>query len=246
MAAAEAIGFACTYDACSSSKSKLLCIYDKVLVFNDKIYDEGNSAADICATCAAQQKCTAWLCQDDYQPAGDIPQRVCADGLTNDLAATALHMHNYYRGQISTGWMVDKKNGYAPTAKEMPALVTISAYINSQLDQEYVDETTYFRNMTAPGLAIESWAKQVSNVGVGKDNIYTVGTSVDSYANLAFDGTTQLGCAVEVCVPRGSSVVVCEYDGVPQDGNVIYTIGRTCSGCAAQGKKCEQLHGLCV
>ncbi|KIH44769.1 hypothetical protein ANCDUO_25203 [Ancylostoma duodenale] len=68
MAAAEAIGFACTYDACSSSKSKLLCIYDKVLVLNDKIYDEGNSAADICATCAAQQKCTAWLCQEDYQP----------------------------------------------------------------------------------------------------------------------------------------------------------------------------------
>ncbi|KIH44487.1 hypothetical protein ANCDUO_25487, partial [Ancylostoma duodenale] len=94
--------------------------------------------------------------------------------------------------------------------------------------------------------AIETWAKQVSNVGVGKDNIYTAGTGVDYYANLAFEGTAQLGCAVEVCVPRGSSVVVCEYDGVPQDGNVIYTIGRTCSGCAAQGKKCEQLHGLCV
>ncbi|EPB72333.1 SCP-like protein [Ancylostoma ceylanicum] len=177
----------------------------------------------ICITCAAQQKCTAWLCQDDYTPAGDIPPRVCADGMANDLAATALHMHNHYRQvpfderQIATGWMVDKKDGYAPTAKQMLALEYDCAVIGGQAKRK-ADNCPSTAPTADPGYslnhfyAIETWAKQVSTIGVGNGNIYTAGTGVDNYANMAHDEITKFGCAVEVCVRSGSSVVVCEYD----------------------------------
>ncbi|EPB71063.1 hypothetical protein ANCCEY_09855 [Ancylostoma ceylanicum] len=44
--------------------------------------------------------------------------------MTYDMQITARNMANYYRNLVATGWARDK-NGYAPTAKSMNALLVI-------------------------------------------------------------------------------------------------------------------------
>ncbi|RCN47170.1 hypothetical protein ANCCAN_06747 [Ancylostoma caninum] len=133
MAAAEAKGFACSTKLCSGSKSDLLCVYDKVLTTNDDIYTAGASADKICEVCNQNKLCTDYLCQYTYTPAAEMPPRACdADKLTTDLENVAINMHNYYRRLSATGWAEDKIDGYAPTAKKLPALAYDCAGIGAK------------------------------------------------------------------------------------------------------------------
>ncbi|KAL6729120.1 hypothetical protein Aduo_000204 [Ancylostoma duodenale] len=262
MAAAEAKGFACSTKLCSGSKSELLCIYDYVLEINQNkiIYTAGALAADICDVCNQKNLCTDYLCQYTYTPAPELPARKCTDDeLTNDLEAVAINMHNYYRRLSATGWAEDKIDGYAPTAKQLPALeydctglgtkalakVTGCPKNAPDADAGYSLNHYYVQEYKTPKAvlferAITKWAEQVKQVGIGKANIYNQGKGYDNYANMVFEGSKKVGCAVEICQKSGASAVMCQYDD--WDSHTIYTVGKPCSGCTT----CSKLGGLCT
>ncbi|EYC12079.1 hypothetical protein Y032_0048g1600 [Ancylostoma ceylanicum] len=259
MAAAEAKGFACSTKICSSSESDLLCVYDKLYGFlqngwrskrnlcrssrlniNDNIYTKGDTADKICDTCNQNKLCTNSLCQYDYTLADERPERACKDDkLTNDLEAVVVNMHNYYRRLSATGWAEDKKDGYAPTAKQLKALEYDCAGLGAQslakaanCPEKAPDADAgaslnhfYVREYETPKAelfekAIRKWAEEVKEVGVGKENTYTEGKGFDSYAHMLFQDATKVGCAVEICKNFGASVVICQYNASCGEGTL--------------------------
>ncbi|KIH58568.1 SCP-like protein [Ancylostoma duodenale] len=77
-----------------------------------------------------------------------------------------------------------------------------------------------------------------------------VSICVKAPLQLAYEGSTKVGCAVKTCQAQGNTIVACKYNGQPVEGDPIYTVGKPCSGCSANtnNKKCEadSLKALCV
>ncbi|RCN44031.1 hypothetical protein ANCCAN_09976 [Ancylostoma caninum] len=142
--------------------------------------------------------------------------------MTDELRDTALYMHNYYRRLLASGWAKDGQIEYARPAVSMPALV------------------------------IEEWWKPLETTGI-KDNLYKDSmkdTDLQNYVNMAYQGTKAVGCGVQQCEKSGKMLVQCAYatDSPIDDGDPIYTTGKTCSKCnkLAATPKCSPLGGLCV
>ncbi|KIH44818.1 hypothetical protein ANCDUO_25150, partial [Ancylostoma duodenale] len=87
--------------------------------------------------------------------------------------------------------------------------------------------------------AIEEWANEAANKGVGKDNIYHPDKGIDNYAHMMHDTASEVTCAVKICQDTGKSAAVCQYNGFgPDEDEAIYVVGkRPCSPCA-NGKSC--------
>ncbi|EYC41282.1 hypothetical protein Y032_0574g176 [Ancylostoma ceylanicum] len=68
------------------------------------------------------------------------------------------------------------------------------------------------------------------------------------FANIAYEQTTKIGCAVETCTKQGRLVIDCRYNTLISDDEVIYTTGKVCSKCrdTADTTQCSALGGLCV
>ncbi|EYB97138.1 hypothetical protein Y032_0143g2413 [Ancylostoma ceylanicum] len=268
MAVGKAKGFACTYRPCTNSQSKFLCIYNEK-AGTDPIYMKAGNAQEICQCTNQGKDCIDYLCQIDYTPVGDIPTRVCTakDGMNSDLETIATDMHNYYRRLVATGWAKDKKDGYAPTAKDMYAL----KYTDCQAPDTIAEDTKakvtgcpstapqadpgrslnyyYVTKYNIPREqllqeAISKWMKQLEDVGVGKTNIFDENAGVTYYANMVHDKVEKFACAVDVCDKTGNSAVICQYNAIPTDGDPIYELGKPCK-CTG-GRQCSPLQGLCV
>ncbi|KAL6729149.1 hypothetical protein Aduo_000230 [Ancylostoma duodenale] len=268
MAADTGKGFACTYAACKGSESTLHCVYDVAMTVGQGTVYTGADPADVCKCDNHPDKCVNHLCQYDYTPVQDIPERQCDDGMNGDLQAIAVDMHNYYRRLSATGWAKDAKDGYAPVAKAMPALT----YDCTQGANKVAAKTALLvkdcpaapatGNMPGYALnyhlskynlpreqvlreAIKSWAEQVSTVGVGKDNIFTDGAAYTQYANMLNDNAKTFACSVESCPKNGKSAIACQYDATPAADDPIYVIGKQPCKCTAP-LTCSNLGGLCV
>ncbi|KAL6729079.1 hypothetical protein Aduo_000167 [Ancylostoma duodenale] len=268
----ETTGFACSYSKCGSD-GKLLCLYNKQAPQNaGNLYD--TPTADICDKCPQDAPCTAWICKPNKYTldTNANPQPKCTnagdDGMTYDMQMTARDMANYYRSLDATGWAQDK-NGYAPTAKAMNALnydcddagknakteaakCTATSYTPSA---GYVLNSYKTNDYTLPReevlkQAMSSWFGQLKNVDLDEKALYNgdVQTGAKDFANLVFGTATKVGCAVNTCLREGFQVAICQFDSTavaPDDP--LYTVGKTCSGCAAAGKTCHKgLLGICA
>ncbi|KAL6730419.1 hypothetical protein Aduo_001397 [Ancylostoma duodenale] len=273
MAAATATAFACTYGTCpGSSDLKLNCIYKKVLKTNNTIYYKAPSEDKICSDCNSKltkDVCIQHLCQQQYTFPGDIPTRKCTqyDGMSNNLQAIAVDMHNYYRRLVATGWK-KSKNGYVSRAKAMLGLkyqcgdknntigTDTKALVDScnktaptatnaySLNYFYKDDYQLSREELLKE-AITKWVDEAS--AVGEDNKYTKGAGFDNYANMMNDKVKEVTCAVNVCTKTGNSAVACQYNAIPGEDDVIYELGTPCKGCPT-GTTCDNSlgGGLCV
>ncbi|EYC12155.1 hypothetical protein Y032_0048g1641 [Ancylostoma ceylanicum] len=271
MAAGEAKEFACTYKACPNAKPSLICVYDKKLTVNtDPVYTKAADATQVCTACNSNLKpdCIDSLCQQEYASVRTkLENRACTakDDMSNDLEAIAVGMHNYYRRLSATGWAVNGKGGYAPTAKNMLSVAyDCTGNIGTETKDMVADCDTkiptpsagYAVNYYRVGkhelpeekimeMAIQEWAKQVTVKGVGEDNLFHENDGITEYANMVHDKRDKITCAVKVCKPKGASAVACQYNnGLLGDDDVIYEIGTPCR-CDG-GRKCSPLQGLCV
>ncbi|EPB72822.1 SCP-like protein [Ancylostoma ceylanicum] len=217
----------------------------------DPIYMKAGNAQEICQCTNQGKDCIDYLCQIDYTPVGDIPTRVCTakDGMNSDLETIATDMHNYYRRLVATGWAKDKKDGYAPTAKDMYALVG-HKYTDCQAPDTIAEDTKakvtgcpstapqadpgrslnyyYVTKYNIPREqllqeAISKWMKQLEDVGVGKTNIFDENAGVTYYANMVHDKVEKFACAVDVCDKTGNSAVICQYNALE------HSFPKTCS-----------------
>ncbi|EPB72820.1 SCP-like protein [Ancylostoma ceylanicum] len=188
------------------------------------------------------------------------PQPACANAkLTYDLEQMALNMNNYYRKLVATGWAKDNK-GYAKWASKMPALkydCTIAEKSNTQADcakDTYTAEAGHSLNWHKEKYpatreetlekAVNAWYEKLANVDLDDQATFDekVKTNAEFFANMVQEEATKLGCAVTECTAKGYTVAICQYDSAPYEGDPLYTVGKTCSKCAA----CEPLGGLCT
>ncbi|RCN47166.1 SCP-like protein [Ancylostoma caninum] len=265
-------GFACSYSKCGSN-GKLLCLYNQPTPANnaDLYNSQQPTTCGQCpqGTTCVDWLCRS----DNYTPdlkANPLPDcpnpqpgQLGDDKMTYDMQMTARDMANYYRNLVATGWAQDK-NGYAPTAKAMNALKydcanagndakTIIDCANPSYTSKAGLSVNYYttRNLNLPKEevlkeAMSTWYSQLKNVDLDKNAVYdnNVQNSASSFANMVIGDATVVGCSVETCTKEGYSVAVCEFDGTaPTDGDSLYTVGKTCSGCGTCHK---ELPGLCA
>ncbi|EPB77803.1 hypothetical protein ANCCEY_03071 [Ancylostoma ceylanicum] len=175
----------------------------------------------------------------------------------------------YYRRLVATGWQ-EVKDGYAPRAKAMLG-VKYGCGNSSVLDNignltkilvencpknppqasigfslnHYYNRTLQLSAEELLEAAITKWVNEAS--AVGKDNKYKKDAGFNNYANMMHDKVNQVTCAVNVCTRSGESAVICQYNEIPDDEEVIYQLGTPCKGCPS-GTSCDNNlgGGLCV
>ncbi|RCN48583.1 SCP-like protein [Ancylostoma caninum] len=242
----------------------------KLQLNNDNIYTKADPATNTCKCQNNFKDCIAYLCQHDYKQVGDIPTRDCTakDGMNWDLETIAVDMHNYYRRLVATGWAMEKKGGYAPTAKDMYSVkyadctgadtlaqdtktkvtdcpsTAPTPDVGRSLNYYYVTRYDIPEEQLLQEVAIKKWASQVTEIGVGKENIFVQNGPVTNYANMVHDKVQNLACAIDICTKTGASAVACQYDTPPIDSDPIYQMGKPCK-CTGT-RKCSPLQGLCV
>ncbi|RCN45894.1 hypothetical protein ANCCAN_08059 [Ancylostoma caninum] len=97
--------------------------------------------------------------------------------------------------------------------------------------------------------AIKSWWSQLKGVDVPdngelNNDIVTKAPFFANVRNMAHEEATKVGCSVVNCASKGYAVAICEYNSIaPQDGDPLYTVGKTCSKC--DKRECEPAGGLC-
>ncbi|VDM83011.1 unnamed protein product [Strongylus vulgaris] len=93
------------------------------------------------------------------------------------------------------------------------------------------------------------WWRELRDYGVGPSNNFTLALvhrpekDIAHYAQMAWDTSYKLGCAVVAC--PNFTYGVCQYG--PSGNwidNLIYTIGNPCSGCP-KSYTCNVTEGLC-
>ncbi|VDK74503.1 unnamed protein product [Cylicostephanus goldi] len=97
--------------------------------------------------------------------------------------------------------------------------------------------------------AVTNWWKVVrtDNTGPGMQVTFRdhhVGKAVETYTQIAWANTKDLGCAIAKC--QSSYTAICLYSpkgNIPNE--VLYKTGGTCSACPS-GTKCDSGLGLCV
>ncbi|RCN35893.1 hypothetical protein ANCCAN_18227 [Ancylostoma caninum] len=267
MANAATKAFACSYNSCGS-KGTMLCLYDQKAATNPAgpLYAPGADKTDICNTCA--QTCVESLCPQTTTPVV-IPPTCANDQLTLEANKAATWIHNYYRRLLATGWAKDGKSGYAQPAKKMleltydctggPAGVAAETYAaiencpttDPQPTAGYSMNFKRLKNYTISDTgaleeAIKEWWSPLEKIGLGTNLEFTNGSPLTSFANMAYEETTKFACSAKNCPKIGETLVMCQYNPLITDGEMIYEPGKVCSGCRKLGKKCSDPQGLCV
>ncbi|KIH47293.1 SCP-like protein [Ancylostoma duodenale] len=183
-------------------------------------------------------------------------------------------MHNYYRKLLASGWAKDPKStgGYAPTAKKMLELVYDCATASGgdvnganktynlikdcpQDDPKATNgyslnfkrfQTNPLSKQDALEQAIKEWWGELGAKSLGSDTTCHENSGITNFANMAFDKTEKVACAVQNCMKEGQTLVACQYNKEITNGEKIYETGDVCSGCTKLGKKCSNPRGLCV
>ncbi|RCN45865.1 SCP-like protein [Ancylostoma caninum] len=273
MAYAKTNGVGCSYNWCSG-KLYFACYYNQDgTTANPDLYDAGNGVAETCATCAANNKCFDYLCKEDL-PAVEPTSTICTDPnlqnvklMTDELRNTALNMHNYYRRLLASGWAKDKQLTYAKPATAMPKL-EYDCDVEDKIMNTLKDcggiaatpagaQTNNFKLFTpytstreeALSKVIEDWWSYLEKTGMTDNKYDSNNAGMVTFANMAYDQTTKVGCGVKVCQNTGNIEVQCGYvmNPIITDDDPIYNSGKPCSKCGKlnPAKTCSKLGGLC-
>ncbi|KAL6741918.1 hypothetical protein Aduo_015125 [Ancylostoma duodenale] len=306
MAYSESKGLGCTYQPCGQNLY-VLCLYGQDAVTkvgaNGDLYQPTNQAAEICESCeknaANQLLCAEALCNPPYTPIVNTKGTVCptcTKDVAEDVRATALDMHNYYRRLLATGWAKDKKIKYAKQASQMNALVynkdledKAFDYVNpnpvntkscptkqeSDIGENFWKGDYTLTHVEAVKEAMKFWWVPLESTGLGNNLEYSADmqqSTLKYVANIAYDQTKTIGCAVRTCAPQGITVVDCRYNtiGIKNHNRLrmsvkgltkrplnwfdsrpitldepIYKAGKMpCKPCPT-GTTCSKLGGLC-
>ncbi|KHJ79066.1 SCP-like protein [Oesophagostomum dentatum] len=189
--------------------------------------------------------------------------------MSDEIREMFLDMHNRLRSSLARGLEYDKLiNGNASAAAKMLKMVYNCSVEESAMKNaagcvyghssdyerpglgENIYQTTapYLDKIEAAKQASQLWWDELKKNGLGEDNMITddlwnrPGEMIGHYTQMAWETTTQLGCAVAHC-PH--TYVVCQYG---PSGNYfyepIYTKGKPCSQCPRN--TCNEKEGLCV
>ncbi|EGT59294.1 CBN-VAP-1 protein [Caenorhabditis brenneri] len=275
MANGKATAFGCAFAVCGT-KLSVNCIYNKIgYITNAIIYEKGTAcSSDAECTTYSDSQCKNGLC---YQPppVPVVETFAMCPGVTDqsDQARQKfLDTHNKLRTSLAKGLEPDgiSAGAFAPQAKQMPKLkydCTIEAnartwaqgclYQHSTSAQRPgLGENLYqisINNMPKIQTAEDSsyaWWSELKDFGVGSDNILTSAVwarGVGHYTQMAWEGTTKIGCFVQNCPSFTYSV--CQYGPA---GNymdqLIYTKGAPCTADAdcPGAQTCSVAEALCV
>ncbi|KIH44703.1 SCP-like protein, partial [Ancylostoma duodenale] len=238
MAYALTIGLGCTYNACSN---KLLCVYGGMPEPGQKLYLAGGDCSQVKDGCPSITTCVDHLCKlkSEYVPTQFTLPLYCqpgTDGLTYEQQNTARNMVNYYRRLVGTGWAKDK-NGYAPIAKALTPVVYLCKTTGNAAKQiadkcgdppytathghtlsYHIIKKTNVDPKTALEEAIKTWAEQSKLVDlrpIGGAVFYQdeVEQQASDFAKMVSDRNSAIGCSVKECKDKGSTLVICQYNG---------------------------------
>ncbi|KAL6732218.1 hypothetical protein Aduo_003000 [Ancylostoma duodenale] len=185
---------------------------------------------------------------------------------TDEIRERYLKEVNKLRSNIVNG-NVEGKNGKCPAGKNIYKLFWDCLLENEA--QKVVDKCD--ENIQAPkdlAMAIkkilldtcntnplfkktvDEWWNVVKNVDVDQTNPPTSSSALQSFATLAHDDATRIGCAQRNC--NGNLFMACMvYNKGPADGQPIYEAGSGCAtpkdcetyqGSKCSGKMCSWLH----
>ncbi|EYB98244.1 hypothetical protein Y032_0133g1793 [Ancylostoma ceylanicum] len=192
----------------------------------------------------------------------------CSKDLKDDFRLTALHMHNYYRRLLASGWAKDKQIKYAKPAKTMNQLVYVKPLEDAALkyvsncdrtapENNFPAGESFWRgssgshkltHVEAVQQAMKEWWGPLESTGLGDNLEYTAemqGGTLKYVPNIIHDKSTQIGCAAKTCTKQGITLIDCRYNTTVGVGDTIYEVGETpCNPCPA-GTACSKLGGVC-
>ncbi|XP_044746289.1 peptidase inhibitor 16-like [Coccinella septempunctata] len=188
---------------------------------------------------------------------------------TGGLKSFTLDLHNYYRNKIASGEALGQNDGNLPQAADMMELVWdeelayfAQCYANKcilQYDKcrqssagENIGQLIFFRVSVKPKSVQEiitemlesayysSSTMPLEDVENYKDNKHT-----KQFAQLAWSGTSRLGCGVTKLLENVTAFfMVCNYGNV--EGEMVYEVGAPCSRCP-DGRRCgKRYFALCA
>ncbi|KHJ96112.1 SCP-like protein [Oesophagostomum dentatum] len=197
----------------------------------------------------------------------------CADqgdlsSMTPELRTILLAKHNSLRSMLALGTakVTSITELYSKQASEMPSLnysceLEKSAYYRASqcanlmpsslsgyeftenMRKYFVPKTTLEK--AAPG-SVQLWWSEITKLEIPIDrfgNIYRTNLAIDSFAKIASDLTTAVGCSIVDCGDSEYNFV-CHYNTTLKDGAKLYNIGTYCTGCKGGVKNCA--NALCI
>ncbi|CCD66912.1 SCP domain-containing protein [Caenorhabditis elegans] len=275
MANGKASAFGCAYALCAG-KLSINCIYNKIgYMTNAIIYEKGDACtSDAECTTYSDSQCKNGLCYKAPQAPVVETFTMCPSvtDQSDQARQNFLDTHNKLRTSLAKGLEADgiAAGAFAPMAKQMPKLkysCTVEAnartwakgclYQHSTSAQRPgLGENLYMisiNNMPKIQTAEDSskaWWSELKDFGVGSDNILTQAVfdrGVGHYTQMAWEGTTEIGCFVENCPTFTYSV--CQYGPAGNYMNqLIYTKGSPCTADAdcPGTQTCSVAEALCV
>ncbi|KHJ92141.1 SCP-like protein, partial [Oesophagostomum dentatum] len=210
---------------------------------------------------------TTIQCPEDYRTINSSETNTqCPEnyGMTDSLRDLFLGKHNYLRCELAIGNVSNGQTGQmCRKAAKLPAFMYCcdlekTAYDRAKLcDQfnstslEYLSENswTFVERVDRPSSeaaesAIENWWSELSKLQNGIEqiqNLYYTHAGINSFAKMASDLTTGVGCGVVRC--GKSTNVVCHYQTSLTNGVRIYGMGPTCRRCQTGLDSC--INNLC-
>ncbi|KHJ98045.1 SCP-like protein [Oesophagostomum dentatum] len=181
--------------------------------------------------------------------------------MTDSVRTAVLDKHNALRSALALGTVTNGKTGkLCRKASKMPRLtyncdLEKSAYERAELcsslssvavpdgvSENSLNFTTRLDKRTpekAGEAAANMWWSELSLLEDGLEqiqNLYYTHQGINSFAKIASDLTTQVGCAVKRCTD--SINVVCHYNTTLTNAVKLYTCGPSC-------RKCPEDKGYC-
>ncbi|KHJ98460.1 SCP-like protein [Oesophagostomum dentatum] len=261
-------GVGCSIVHCGSSIN-VVCHYATTLKNAVKLYNCGPYCKQ-CAgglTSCVNGLCPATDGQCPASTAATIAaaNTMCTNNIamSDPLRTALLDKHNTLRSALATYTVPNGQTGkMLRRASKMPTLtyncdLEKTAYEHAlKCDQmgitspDRLTENSHGFTITNKALteaakeAADSWWSEITALAAGIDqiqNLFYTHLGISSFAKMASDLTTQVGCGVAKC----DSVinVVCHYNTTLANAVVLYKIGPSCNRCPQGQTGC--INGLC-
>ncbi|KHJ96113.1 SCP-like protein [Oesophagostomum dentatum] len=186
--------------------------------------------------------------------------------MTPDLRIILLAKHNALRSMLALGAAKHspRKDLFCKPASKMPPLnysceLERSAYdrANRCANMEPSPDYQFIENHRKdfkPRASLEKalpanvqlWWSEIIKLEQPIDqiqNVYRSNREIDSFAKMASDLTTEVGCSIVKCGGESYNFV-CHYKTTLKEGEKLYTMGTTCTECPGGVKNCA--NGLCI
>ncbi|KHJ94899.1 SCP-like protein [Oesophagostomum dentatum] len=196
------------------------------------------------------------------------PSKICpnSNDMSDSIRTAFLDKHNVLRSALALGTITNGKTGkLCRRASKMPTLTyncelektaydrakqckrLDSAPPNGVSENNHTFTTRLDRTLeNAAQAATQQWWSELSLLENGIEqiqNFYYTHLGINSFAKIASDLTTQVGCGVVLCESEKLISVVCHYKTALRNAVKLYTTGYPCKKCPGGGDNCYI--GLC-